>query len=111
MLLPSKESFTPNNAGAIAGVVHDLACASATPEIFHIYGTDVENAFSDVNFTGIAAHQSLFNGQNIGFANAYLDHIRKHINNEFFQRFCLVEENFLCRGVFRGSCYIRYLFL
>lgn len=77
MLLPSKESFTPDNAGAIAGVVHDLACASATPEIFHIYGTDVETAFSDVNFTGLAAYQSLFHGQNIGFANAYLDHITK----------------------------------
>lgn len=75
MLLPSKERFTPDNAGAIAGVVRDLAIASATPDIFHIYGTAVENAFSDVNFTGLKPEHSLFRGQNIRFANAYLKHI------------------------------------
>ncbi|MDB2390206.1 glycosyltransferase family 4 protein [Alphaproteobacteria bacterium] len=75
LLLPSKERFTPDNAGAIAGVVHDLAISSATPDVFHIYGTAVENAFSDVNFTGLKAQKSLFQGQNIGFANAYLNHI------------------------------------
>jgi len=75
MLLPSKERFTPNNAGAIAGVVHDLALASATPDVFHVFGTDVENAFSDVHFTGLTPRQSLLRGQNICFANAYLDHI------------------------------------
>ena len=75
MLLPSKERFTPDNAGAIAGVVHDLALASTTPEAFHIYGTKVENAFSDVNFTGLTPRHSLFHGQNIRFANAYLNHV------------------------------------
>ncbi len=75
MLLPSKERFTPDNAGAIAGVVRDLAIASATPDIFHIYGTAVENAFTDVNFTGIKPEPSLFRGQNIRFANTYLKHI------------------------------------
>ena len=75
MLLPAKERFTPDNAGAIAGVVHDLALASTTPEVFHIYGTKVENTFSDVKFTGLTPNHSLFHGQNIRFANAYLEHI------------------------------------
>lgn len=73
--MPVKERFTPDNAGAIAGVVHDLALASATPEAFHIYGMKVDNPFSDVNFTGLKPRHNILNGQNIGFANAYLKHV------------------------------------
>ena len=75
ILLPVKERFGPDNAGAISGVVHDLVSASQSPECFHIYGHPVERPFDDVAFTGIAPRHTWLHGRNLGLAKAYLQHL------------------------------------
>ena len=76
ILLPSKERFGPANAGAVSTVVHDLIRASDTPACFHVFGTPVTTPFADVDFTALLPRQRWLNGNNIGFAKAYLHHLR-----------------------------------
>ena len=76
ILLPSKERFGPANAGAVSTVVHDLITSSATPACFHVFGTPVAAPFADVDFTALSPRRRWLNGSNIGFAKAYLHHLR-----------------------------------
>jgi glycosyltransferase involved in cell wall biosynthesis len=77
ILLPAKERFSPSNAGAITGVVSDLARTSKTTKEFRIIGTDVEISLMPDHFTGLMPKRRWLNGNNIGLAAAYLDLIHK----------------------------------
>jgi len=75
IILPAKERFTANNAGAISGVVSDLVNASRTSECFRIVGTEVEAPLNGHRFMGLRARGRWFRGQNIGCAAHYLARI------------------------------------
>ena len=75
ILLPAKERFTAQNAGAISGVVSDLVKASETPECFRVVGTWVEPPLPGHAFLGLRAKGGWFRGQNIGCAARYLAQI------------------------------------
>ena len=77
ILLPAKERFSPSNAGAISGVVSDLARTSQATKQFRIIGTDVETSLMPDHFTGLLPKRLWLNGHNIGLAAAYLDLIHR----------------------------------
>ena len=77
ILLPAKERFSPSNAGAISGVVVDLARKSRATKQFRIIGNDVETSLLPDHFTGLLPKRRWLNGHNIGLAAAYLDLIHK----------------------------------
>ena len=77
ILLPAKERFSPSNAGAISGVVRDLARASKATKQFRVIGTNVETSLMPDHFTGLMPKRRWLNGNNIGLAAAYLDLIHK----------------------------------
>lgn len=76
ILLPSKERFGQANAGAVSTVVHDLVTASDTPQCYQVFGTPVQTPFDDVGFTALTPRHRWLNGNNVGFAKAYLHHLR-----------------------------------
>lgn len=78
LLLPAKERFTAHNAGAISGVVNDLVIASTSSDCYNVFGHAVEVPLPGVSFTGLHPQAKWLYGQNIGFARAYLDHIKQH---------------------------------
>ena len=73
ILLPAKERFSPSNAGAISGVVRDLARTSKATKQFRVIGTNVETSLMPEHFTGLMPKRRWLNGQNIGLAASYLD--------------------------------------
>ena len=76
ILLPSKESFGPKNAGAISGVVLDLIEESRTPDCFRVVGSEVGTPFPGAMFKGLQPRQGWLHGSNIGLAAAYLHDLR-----------------------------------
>ena len=76
ILLPSKESFGPKNAGAISGVVLDLIEESRTPDCFRVLGSEVGTPFLGAMFKGLQPRHGWLHGSNIGLAAAYLHDLR-----------------------------------
>jgi glycosyltransferase involved in cell wall biosynthesis len=76
ILLPSKESFGPKNAGAISGVVLDLIEESRTSDCFRVVGSEVGTPFAGAMFKGLQPRHGWLHGSNIGLAAAYLHDLR-----------------------------------
>ena len=76
LLLPSKESFSPANAGAVSTIVRDLVLESAIPEAQTVFGNKSEKPFPGINFTSLYPKHKWRYGKNIGFAAAYCDHLK-----------------------------------
>ena len=76
LLLPSKESFSPENAGAVSTIVRDLVAESSKPGAQTVFGKKTENPFSGINFTSLDTKHKWLYGKNIGFAAAYCDHLK-----------------------------------
>ena len=76
LLLPSKESFSPANAGAVSTIVRDLVAESTKPEAQTVFGKKTEQPFPDINFTSLTTKHKWLYGKNIGFAAAYCDHLK-----------------------------------
>jgi glycosyltransferase involved in cell wall biosynthesis len=72
ILLPAKERFTAQNAGAISGVVNDLVNASSSSGCFRIVGSAVSAPLGDHKFLGLQPRGRWFRGHNIGCAADYL---------------------------------------
>ena len=72
ILLPAKERFTAQNAGAISGVVNDLVNASSSSGCFRIVGSAVSAPLGDHKFLGLQPRGRWFRGRNIGCAADYL---------------------------------------
>ena len=76
MLLPSKEAFSAGNAGAVSTIVRDLVAESKKPETQTIFGKRIEKPFPGINFTSLDVRHKWLYGKNIGFAAAYLNHLK-----------------------------------
>ena len=74
LLLPHKERFTEQNAGAVSTVVHDLArhISAADKQTLTIFGTDVETPKKDVSFIGLTPRRFFWQSRNLAMADAYL---------------------------------------
>lgn len=75
MLLPSKESFSAGNAGAVSTIVRDLVAESKEPGTQTVFGSKIEQPFSGINFTSLTTRHKWLYGKNIGFAAAYCNHL------------------------------------
>ena len=76
LLLPPKESFSPENAGAVSTIVRDLVAESRKPEAQTVFGNKSEKPFPGINFTSLNTKHKWLYGKNIGFAAAYCDHLK-----------------------------------
>ncbi len=76
LLLPSKESFSAANAGAVSTIVRDLVAESANPETQTVFGKKIEQPFPGINFISLNTRHKWLYGKNIGFAAAYCDHLK-----------------------------------
>ena len=76
ILLPVKERFSHANAGAVAGVVHELATYSRQSSDIRVIGAVVEDPLPGTDFVGLTPRRAWLTGRNLGFANAYLHMIR-----------------------------------
>ena len=45
LLLPFKESFSSDNAGAVSTIVRDLIAEGTTPETQTVFGKEIEHPF------------------------------------------------------------------
>ena len=78
-LLPYKETYTPQNAGAVALTVEGGFTNSAFSKNAVIFGRDLSTpSLGDTLYKGLAPRQSWLMGKNIGLARAYLHHIKQH---------------------------------
>lgn len=75
-LLPHKESFTRNNAGAVAMVMEDMVRSSQFADGIDIFGKPLSDAPILPNYKGLPPRQSWLFGRNIGLARAYLHHLK-----------------------------------
>ena len=78
LLLPSKESFSPTNAGAVSTIVRDLVAESTKPETQTVFGYKTEKSFAEINFKSLNARHKWLHGKNIGFAAAYCDYLKSN---------------------------------
>ena len=76
-LLPAKEYYTRENAGAVAMVVADTVLASRDGQDSHVFGRASHNPPLTDHFTALHPHWPKVFGQNIGMARAYLNHLQK----------------------------------
>ena len=76
LLLPSKESFSPTNAGAVSTIVRDIVIESTRAEAQTVFGKKTEHPFPGINFTSLKARHKWLYGKNIGFAAAYCNHLK-----------------------------------
>lgn len=72
IILPHKERFTLNNAGAVSTVSRDLASLGSHPHEFRIFGTTVDTPLLGEQFHGLTAKSSWFRSQTRQFVTAYL---------------------------------------
>ena len=75
-LLPAKEYYTRENAGAVAMVAEDMVLASQYGKDCHIFGRASQNKPLTEPFTALTTKTAWLYGHNIGMARAYLDHLK-----------------------------------
>ena len=77
-LLPAKEYYTRENAGAVAMVTEDMVLSSRYGADCHVFGRVSPNKPLTKRFTPLKAQKQRYSyGQNIGIARAYLDHLKQ----------------------------------
>lgn len=76
-LLPAKEYYTHENAGAVAMVTEDMILSSQYGRDCHVFGRASQNKPLTDRFTPLKPKTELLYGQNIGMARAYLDHLKQ----------------------------------
>jgi len=77
ILLPYKEVMTAENAGALARIVSDLYAHSSHKEKLTIFGAPLTGRpLKDVNYQPLQPKYSWLYGQNKGFLQAYLSHLK-----------------------------------
>ena len=72
LLLPHKERFTAQNAGAVSTVVNNLSSYDAANTSFRIFGSAVETPLNETDFHGLSWRKSLWRSQNSQMAESYL---------------------------------------
>ena len=72
LLLPHKERFTAQNAGAVSTVVDNLSSYDTANTSFRIFGSAVETPLNETDFHGLSWRKSLWRSQNSQMAESYL---------------------------------------
>ena len=78
LLLPHKERFTQQNAGAVSTVVFELArhLDDTQTQKITIFGTAVETPKAEVNFIGLQPRPFFWQSRNDAMAKAYLRYLQ-----------------------------------
>lgn len=74
LLIPHKERFTDQNAGAVSTVVYELAQDSyaKSKQNITIFGSHIDNPKSNVQYQGLKAEHRFWQSRNKSLARAYL---------------------------------------
>jgi glycosyltransferase involved in cell wall biosynthesis len=75
-LMPHKEHYTTQNAGAVAMVCRDMIAASAYGDKVHVFGRVLTNDPVTTPYTALKPQMSILFGNNLGLARAYLNHLK-----------------------------------
>ena len=75
-LLPYKEHYTTQNAGAVAMVCHDMITSSAYGDTVHVFGRALDHDPISRPYTALAPNMNVLFGNNLGLARAYLNHLK-----------------------------------
>ena len=78
LLLPHKERFTTQNAGAVSTIIYALALQQTThnKQNVTIFGTPSDTPKQGVAFQGLTPRHFRWQSRNIGMAKAYLHHLK-----------------------------------
>ncbi len=74
-VMPYKEHYTTQNAGAVAMVCDDMTTSSAHAAAIHVFGRALDHDPMRRPYTALAPHMNVLFGNNLGFARAYLRHL------------------------------------
>lgn len=79
MLLPHKERFTAQNAGAVSTVIYELArhITKKDKQSITIFGSEIDNPKDGVRYCGLAVRKRLWESRNVAMAKAYLAYLDK----------------------------------
>ena len=78
LILPSKETFTDANAGAIARVAADSLHGSQFRDDAMVFGQNISTPpMGGVSYLGLTSWHRFFHGSNIGLGKAYINWLRK----------------------------------
>ena len=77
LLLPYKETFSAEHAGAVSTVVHDLIACSPTPTGFRVVGRPVDRPLGDLPYLSVRPIRLWMHGRNLGLAASYLAIIKR----------------------------------
>ena len=75
-LMPFKEHYTNQNAGAVAMVCRDMITSSKLSEKVHVFGRALHHDPISHPYTALDPEMSFLFGNNLGLARAYLAHLR-----------------------------------
>ena len=78
LLLPHKERFCEQNAGAVSTVVHELArhMTNDNTQFITIFGSPVPDPKQGVVYQGLSPRHFLWQSRNYGMGKAYLMHLK-----------------------------------
>ena len=77
LILPSKETFTERNAGAVARIAHDFVIKSRFRDTCLFIGSPIEEpALSDLPFKSFQSWHRFIWGRNLGLGKAYLSWLK-----------------------------------
>ena len=84
ILLPYKENFTPNYAGAVSLFVNDITRKSVYKNTTHIFGNTRYRKYLSINYTNLIIKKNLFLSTNKKYVQNFLEHEDK-INSDLIE--------------------------
>lgn len=75
-LMPFKEHYTNQNAGAVAMVCRDMITSSKLGDKVHVFGRALNHDPISRPYTALDPEMSFLFGNNLGLARAYLTHLK-----------------------------------
>ena len=75
-LMPFKEHYTHQNAGAVAMVCRDMITSSQLGDKVHVFGRALNHDPISRPYTALDPEMSFLFGNNLGLARAYLTHLK-----------------------------------
>ncbi len=81
VLLPFKENFSPNYAGAVSLFVKDTSTISKFKKNITIFGNTEYKKIFKLNYKNISIKKNIFQGQNKSYVNEFINHEIKNRSN------------------------------
>ena len=81
ILLPFKENFSPNYAGAVSLFVKDTSTISKFKKNITIFGNTEYKKIFKLNYKNIQIKNNIFQGQNKSYVNEFINHEIKNKSN------------------------------